>query len=293
MSLKSKLDGGGFAILAEIEPPKGVNVTKMLKNASAVKGVVDAFVIPEMSNAVMRMSSLGGAMILQAQGMETVMQICCRDRNRLALQADILSAYACGIRNIMAVTGEDPSFGDHHQAKAVYGIQLTELLQAMQMLQKGRDMAGIELNGAPQFEVGATVNAGLKDDALEIELEEMNKKIECGTRFFITPPLFDLEAIEPFLKHVDYRKTVIIPTVLLLKSVGMARYIARNVSHVHIPDHVIDRILKAPDKARECVEISKEMIRTLKSEGFSGALLSTIGWENRLPELIGSKESAG
>ncbi len=293
MSLKSKLDAGEFAILAEIEPPKGVDVTGMVKNATNVKGQVDAFVIPEMSNAVMRMSSLGGAMILQSKGMETVMQVCCRDRNRLALQADILAAYACGIKNIMAVSGEDPSFGDHHQARAVYGIQLTELLEAIQMLHAGRDMAGIDLNGAPEFEVGSTVNAGLKGEALEIELEEMNKKIEAGTRFFITPPLFDIESIKSFIKIVDYEKTKIIPTVLLLKSAGMARYMARNVEHIHLPDDLITRIQKSPDKTRECVSIAKEMIGTLKKEGFSGVLISTIGWEHRLPEIIGSKEVSG
>ncbi len=293
MSLKSKLDAGEFATLAEIEPPKGVDVSNMVDNAAKVKGQVDAFVVPEMSNAVMRMSSLGGAMILQSQGLETMMQICCRDRNRLALQADILAAYGCGIKNLMAVTGEDPSFGDHHQAKAVYGIQLVELLEAIQMLRGGKDMAGIDLQGSPDFEVGSTVNAGLKDDALGIELEEMNKKIEAGTRFFITPPVFDLSSIESFMKHVDHHKTKIIPTILLLKSVGMARYMARNVEHIHIPDDLVKRIQNAPDKARECVNICREMIHTLKNEGFAGALISTIGWEQRLPEIIGSKEVSG
>ncbi len=293
MSLKSKLDAGEFAILAEIEPPKGVDVTDMVNNAQNVKGQVDAFVVPEMSNAVMRMSSLGAAMILQSKGLETVMQVCCRDRNRLALQADILAAYACGIKNVMAVSGEDPSFGDHHQARAVYGIKLTELLEAIQMLQAGRDMAGIDLNGTPKFEVGSTVNAGLKGETLEIELEEMNKKIESGAHFFVTPPLFDIESIQSFMKIVDHEKTKIIPTILLLKSAGMARYMARNVEHVHIPDELIKRIQTSADKTRECVNIAKEMIGLLKEEGFSGVLISTIGWENRLPEIIGSKEVSG
>ena len=124
MHLKRKFEKGEFAILAEIEPPKGVEISTMVTNATKVKGNVDAFVVPEMSNAVMRMSALGGAMILQGKGMETVMQINCRDRNRIAIQADLLAAYACGITNIMAVTGEDPSFGDHHQARSVYDIDL-------------------------------------------------------------------------------------------------------------------------------------------------------------------------
>ena len=286
MHFKRKLDAGEFAILAEMDPPKGVDVSNMVANAIRVKGNVDAFVVPEMSNAVMRMSSLGAATILQGKGLETVMQLNCRDRNRIALQADLLAANGCGISNVMAVTGEDPTFGDHHQARSVYDINLLELLQAISNLQKGKDMAGIDLAGSPEFLVGSTVNAGAKGRSPELELEEMNKKIEAGAQFFISPPLFDLSAIEPFLKRVDLDKTTIIPTVLLLKSLGMARYMARNVDHVYIPDSLIQRIQKAPEKVRECVQIASEMVTTLKQEGFSGVLLATIGWEHKLPEII-------
>ncbi len=286
MNLKRKLEAGEFAILAEIDPPKGVDVSNMVANAIRVKGKVDAFVVPEMSNAVMRMSSLGAATILQGKGLETVMQLNCRDRNRIALQADLLAANGCGITNVMAVTGEDPTFGDHHQARSVYDINLLELLQTISNLQKGKDMAGIDLAGSPEFLVGSTVNAGAKGRSPELELEEMNKKIEAGAQFFISPPLFELSAIKPFLKRVDLNKTTIIPTVLLLKSLGMARYMARNVDHVHIPDSLIQRIQKAPEKVRECVQIASEMVATLKQEGFSGVLLSTIGWEHKLPEIL-------
>ena len=286
MHFKRKLDAGEFAILAEMDPPKGVDVSSMVANAIRVKGKVDAFVVPEMSNAVMRMSSLGAATILQGKGLETVMQLNCRDRNRIALQADLLAANGCGITNVTAVTGEDPTFGDHHQARSVYDINLLELLQAISNLQKGKDMAGIDLAGSPEFLVGSTVNAGAKGKSPELELEEMNKKIEAGAQFFISPPLFDLSAIEPFIKRVDLNKTTIIPTVLLLKSLGMARYMARNVDHVYIPDSLIQRIQKAPEKVRECVQIASEMVTTLKQEGFSGVLLSTIGWEHKLPEIL-------
>jgi len=171
MSLKSKLDAGKFAVLVEMEPPKGADVSEMVKKATRVKGAVDAFIVPEMSNAVMRMSALGGAMILQSKGMETVMQVNCRDRNRIALQADLLAAHACGIKNIMAVKGEDPSFGDHHEAKAVYDISLIEMLGAVQSLQKGRDMAGIELAGATDFTTGSFVNACASGEILDKEIE--------------------------------------------------------------------------------------------------------------------------
>lgn len=286
MQLKRKFDRGEFVILAEIEPPKGVDVSRMISSATRVKGDVDAFVVPEMSNAVMRLSALGGAMILQGKGMETIMQVSCRDRNRLALQADLLAAYACGITNIMAVTGEDPSFGDHHQAKAVYDIELIDLLQTIQKLQQGRDLAGIDLFGCPEFLVGSTVNSGAKDLALELELEDMNNKIKAGAEFFMMPPLFDIASIEPFLKRVDRSKTNIIPTVLLLKSAGMARYMDRNLDHVHIPGSIIKRIQKAPDKVRECTDIAAELVTQLKEEGFGGVLLSTIGWEDKLRHIL-------
>jgi len=286
MTLKNKFNVGDFVILAEVDPPKGVDISALTKNAMRVKGKVDAFVVPEMSNAVMRMSSLGGAMILQSRGLETVVQLNCRDRNRIALQADLLAAFGCGIANVMAVTGEDPSFGDHHQARSVYDIDLHQLLQAIKSLQQGKDMAGIELNGSPDFMVGSTTNAGAKGISPELELEDMAKKVEAGVEFLITPPLFDLKAIQQFMKKIDLTRVKIVPTVLLLKSLGMARYMARNMKHIHIPDKLIARIQKAPEKVRECISIASDMITDLKREGFSGVMISTIGWEDKLPEIL-------
>ena len=284
--LKRKFEAGKFAVLAELEPPKGMDTSRMVANAKRVRDHVDAFVVPEMSNAVMRMSSLGAAMILQHQGLETVLQVCCRDRNRIALQADLLAAGGCGIGNVMAVTGEDPSYGDHHKARPVYDIDILELLHAIQGLQKGRDMAGIELEGTAEFLVGSTVDAGAIGKSPELELEEMNQKIAAGARFFITPPLFDVASLNPFMKRVDRQNTIIVPTVLLLKSLGMARYIARNMQNVYIPETLIERIRKSPDKVRECIRIAGELVKTLKQEAFDGVLLSTLGWEHKLPEIL-------
>jgi len=286
MSLQAKLDAGEFAVLVEIEPPKGVGISSMVSHASRVKSAVDAFVVPEMSNAVMRMSALGGAMVLQNKGMETVMQVCCRDRNRIALQADLLAAHACGITNIMAVTGEDPSYGDHHQAKAVYDINLPELLDVLQKLQAGRDMAGVDLAGAPAFLTGSDINAAASGPDLEPELASLEQKRKAGVGFFISPPVFDLSSTEAFISRVDRVKTPVLPTVLLLKSAGMARYIDRNLAHVHVPEDLIKRIQRAPDKVRECTAIAAETIGKLKAGGFSGALVSTIGWEDKLPQIL-------
>ena len=287
MELRKKFESGKFAILAEMEPPKGTDATDMVKSALRVKGVVDAFVVPEMNNAVMRMSALGGALLLQARGMETVMQVCCRDRNRLALQADLLAAAACGIGSLMVVAGEDPGHGDHHQARPVYDLKLMELLGAVRTLQAGRDMAGIELAGSPAYLVGATANAGVTGKDLDREMVEMDSKIEAGVEFFIIPPVFDLASIEPFLNRASERRTRIIPTVLLLKSLGMARYMARNMDNVHVPPAVIEQLRKSPDKARGGTRIAAGLVAEIKAAGFPGVNLVTIGWENRIPEILG------
>jgi 5,10-methylenetetrahydrofolate reductase len=263
-----------------MEPPKGADVSDMVTNAMNVKNAVDAFVVPEMSNAVMRMSSLGGAMVLANKGLETVIQACCRDRNRLALQGDLLAAQALGIDNVMAVAGEDISFGDHHKARAVNDLDLQELLGAVQTLMTGKDMAGIELKGAPKFLVGSTVNAGAP------ELAEMDKKIAAGVRFFVTSPIFDLEVLDRFMKRLEGRRAFIIPTVLLLKSVGMARYMQRHMDQVQIPEDFVARIQKAPERVRECVQIAGELVAGLRFRGASGVLIATIGWEDKLPAIL-------
>ena len=158
MPLAEKLKSGRFVILGEFEPPKGSDFSSLLKNARQVKGRLDALVIPEMANGVMKASSLGGCALLQNQGFETVMQVCCRDRNRLAIQADILSAAALGITNVMAVAGEEIRYGDHPQGRTVNDLNLLELVEALDKLQHGRDLAGIELSGEPTFCVGSTLD---------------------------------------------------------------------------------------------------------------------------------------
>ena len=286
MQLQKRLNAGEFAVLAEMEPPKGADGSLMAAHAAGVKRKVDAFVVPEMSNAVMRMSSLGGSVLLQSRGFETVMQVCCRDRNRLALQADLLAGAALGVTNIMAVTGEDPSFGDHPKARPVNDLDLFELLSSIGTLASGRDLGGVDLQGTPRFLVGSTVNAGLSGGALDLELENLDKKAELGAEFFVTPPVFDPSVLSGLMKKMEGRKGKIFPTVLLLKSVGMARYIDRNLPHVSVPEEIIGRIQKSPERTRECIHISGELIRAFKEEGAAGVLISTIGWEEKLPSVL-------
>ncbi len=286
MDLKDKFANNKFLLLAELEPPKGADVSRMIANANRVKGMVDGFVVTEMTNAVMRMSALGASMILQSKGLPAVMQVNCRDRNRLALQSDLLAAHACGIHTVMVVKGEDPSYGDHHQARAVYDIDQYELLSAIERLRQGRDMAGVDIMGSPDFLVGTTCDFGTVGKSPEMETEDVLRKAESGARFFITPPLFDPAALAPYMKKVNFPQVKIIPTVLLLKSLGMARYMARNMGHIHLPEDIVARIQSAGDKVRECINIAAETVSKLKAEGFAGVMLATMGWENKLPEII-------
>lgn len=286
MPLQEKIKAGKFVVLGEFEPPKGIDFSSLRESARLSMGRVDAVVVPEMANAVLKASSLGACAFFQKEGIETVFQVSCRDRNRLALQADILSAGALGIQNLMAVTGEEIKFGDHPQARAVNDLNLTELLSTIHSLQNGKDMAGIELRGAPRFCVGSTIDTAVSGGLLDIELENLQKKIDAGVEYVVTNPVFDLHRFQQLMKRVDIDKVKVIPTVLLLKSAGMARYIDRNIRGLSIPSGMIRGIQKAPDKMEECIRIAGELILRIKEMGMAGVLISTIGWEDRLPQVL-------
>ncbi|MGD2125698.1 MAG: methylenetetrahydrofolate reductase [Desulfobacteraceae bacterium] len=286
MPLQERIKSGKFVVLGEFEPPKGADFSQFLENANLIRGRVDAIVVPEMANAVLKASSLGGCALFQREGIESVFQLCCRDRNRLALQSDILAAGALGIKNIMVVPGEDIRYGDHPQARAVNDLDFMGLLEALQKLQSGKDLAGIELRGTASFCVGSTIDAGAPGGLLTIELENLKKKIDLGVEYVITNPIFDLRRFQEFIKRIGTNNTAIIPTVLLLKSAGMARYIDRNIKGISIPPEVIRDIQKAPDKVKECIRLAAEIVVRIKEMGMAGVLISTVGWEDKLPQIL-------
>ncbi|MFC1883694.1 methylenetetrahydrofolate reductase [Thermodesulfobacteriota bacterium] len=286
MPLKEKFKSGKFVALGEFEPPKGSDLSPLLNNANLVRGRVDAIVVPEMANAVMKASSLGGGAFLQLNGFEPIIQMCCRDRNRLALQADILAAAGLGIKNVMAVSGDEIAYGDHHQARPVNDLDLIQLLEAVRGLCQGKDMAGIELKGVPDFFIGSSFNTGATGGALGVEIDELNKKIDTGIEFIVTTPVFDLHRFEQVLKRIEEKKIAIIPNVILLKSAGMARYIDRNIKHISIPAETIISVQKAPDKVQQCIKICGETVSQLKSMGVAGVMISTMGWEDKLSAVL-------
>jgi 5,10-methylenetetrahydrofolate reductase len=285
MALENLLDGKQFFLVAELEPPKGIDTAEFEKNAEALRGRVQAVLVPEMSGAIMRMGSLGASHLLQKKGIETIVSMNCRDRNRLAFQADMLSAFALGLENLVIVEGDHISSGDHMDAQEVNDLDLISALEASKKLQKGVDLAGNELTGMPRFNVGSEVNAGLTGSALAVEVMGMEKKIKAGAQYFFTPTMYDLKAIEDFMKRVAPFKIPILPQVTVLNSVGMARFMCRHMDGVLIPEEILDRLGKAPDKTKEGIAIAAETVRALR-DVTRGVLLVAIGGQERLAAVL-------
>lgn len=285
MSFQKRLLAGDFVVLAEFDPPKGVDVSELFANIIRVKGRVDGVIVPEMAQAVMRMSALGGAALMQQHGMETIMQVCSRDRNRLALQGDILAAYMLGVKNLLVVPGDEIMYGDHIDATPISDIDELTLLRAIKGLEKGVDMAGMELKGSPEFLTGCSIKGAKKEMAMEAELELAQRKVNEGAQFVITPPVFNIPAFTYFMGKAKALGVPVIATVFLLKSVGVARYFSTNVPGPPIPDEMITRIRRAPDRIAECLAIAGELIIALKGL-CQGVQVVTMGWENRLPVIL-------
>lgn len=272
-------------MLAEMHTPKGVNISRLVIDARRIKGRVDAIVVPDMDNGIMRMSALAGGVLMQQQGIEAIIHVYGRDRNRMALQGDILAAHVLGIQNLIVVHSLEMDQSDHRDSKPVYDLNEVDLLQAIRSLQGGKDMGGFELDGSPSFFVGCTLAPYADDRALENELAAARQKIEAGARFVITPPVFDLDRFADFLRKAQPLGVPILPTVFLLKSVAIARYIANSEPGAHISEELIRRIRKSPDRENEGLRIAGETIAALK-QLTQGVLIQTIGWEHRLPAIL-------
>ena len=287
MSLCEKIKTGKFIITSEIGPPKGTDIEEMLKDAELIKGRVDAVNVTDLQSSVMRVGSLAISRFLIERGIEPVFQITCRDRNRLALQSDLLSAAVFGIKNVLALTGDHPALGDHKAAKPVFDMDSVQLLEAIRTLQSGKDMAGKELKGTPEFCVGAVVNPGA--DPLEPEVIKMEKKIACGAQFFQTQAIYDIDLFKKFQDASKHLKATIIAGIVLLKSAGMARYMNKNVSGVFVPEHLIEEMNKTRDKSATSIEIAARLIKELKPIS-QGIHIMPIGWDKKVPLVL---EAAG
>lgn len=285
MNFQKRLSANEFVVLAEMHTPKGVNITRLVNDARRIKGRVDAIVVPDMDNGIVRMSALAGGVLMRQEGIDTIIHMYCRDRNRLALQGDALAAYVLGIQNIVVVHSEEMSQSDHREAKSVYDIDEVQLLAAIRSLGNGKDMEGFDLDGIPSFNTGCTIAPYENEKAMEKEIKYARKKIEAGATFVITPAVFDTAKFSEFMKKAGDLGVPVIPTVFLLKSLAIAQYIANSEPGANIADDLIRRIRKSSDRELEGIKIAGETIAKLR-EMAQGVMIQTLGWEHKLPEIL-------
>lgn len=286
MSLQSKLESGKFVITCEVGPLKGTDVREVEENAELLKGKVDAANVTDQQSSVMRLGSLVTSQILVQKGLDPIYQTVCRDRNRIALQSDLLSAWVVGIKNVLAITGDLPQLGDHPEAKAVYDLDSVTLLQTITKLNNGTDINGNELQGKPSFFPGAVVKVESDTEAsMELQIAKLERKVAAGAKFIQTQAIYDADSFGKFMKRVEKLNVPILAGVIPLKSAGMAKYMNKGVSGVLVPDDLIQKMTDATDRAATGIEICADLIKQLKPL-CQGVHIMAIGWEKKVPDII-------
>jgi methylenetetrahydrofolate reductase (NADPH) len=290
-NLEKVLSAGHFAFTGELGPPRGTNAEEVRKKAAFLKGNVDAVNITDNQTAVVRMSSWAASLILIQEGLEPNFQMVCRDRNRLAMQSDILGASAHGIKNMLCLSGDHQSFGDHPMAKSVFDIDSIQLIgMVKQMRDEGTFLSGNKLDEPPKMFIGAAANPFA--EPYEWRALRLAKKIAAGADFVQTQCIYNMDRFREFMKRaVDMgltEKCYILAGVTPLKSVGMAKYMAGSVPGMDVPDELIERVKGAGKgkAAEEGIKIAVEQIQEFKEmEGVAGVHLMAIEWEHRVPEI--------
>ncbi len=290
MSLSALLTNNRFLNLVELRPPKGVVLEGLLDVAARLTGRVNAVVVPDNPGALMSLCPAVLGRRLVETGHEVVLGVSCRDRNRIALQSYLLGASVDGVRNVLVTRGTEPAYGDHPRAKAVYDLEPQEVLAALRGLGGGgggKDLAGNPLEGEvlPELLGGAELNPFLEDEALKAELAEVEQRVGAGARFLLTTPVHDVERFAKVMEPFAGLGVPVIARVMLLKSVGMARYLNRNVAGDTVPKATIKRLRKASDKGEESLRIAIDMARSLGGL-CRGVCYLPLGWESRLPSLM-------
>ena len=278
---------GRFVVTSELTPPKGLDLAPMLEAARSLAGFVDAFNLTDSHNARMSMAPIGAARRLLDEGIEPILQMTARDRNRIALQADMLAAAALGVSNVVLMTGDAPAHGDHPDAKAVFDLGSVAIIEAVRGLNEGRDLMGNALRGAPNLCIGAVVNPG--NPNLDDEMARMAAKVEAGARFFQTQAVYDVAAFERFARRLDRFEGVgvaIIAGVIPIKSVRMARYLNENVPGIEVPDTFIEEIAGSRDVDATSTSIAARTIAGIESL-CQGVHLMTLGREALVPAIVG------
>jgi methylenetetrahydrofolate reductase (NADPH) len=294
--LQQTLSQGRFAVTCELTPPRGIELDRLSEMAEKLKGRVDAVNVNDNPNSNVRMSSLVCSKLLLDRGLEPIFEQTMRDRNRLALQSDLLGAAALGIQNVLCLTGDHPSKGDHPQAGKVFDLDSSQWIEAVKRIRdQGVLLNGKKISGQPKFFIGAVANAFLKNS--DLHLIRLQNKIAAGADFIQTQPVFDLEAFKQWMAKLEeaglINQVPIIAGVAALKSFKLAEYLKERVAGFKIPDDVMDRLKSIPEGQQESegLRICVERIKDLQQiKGVKGVHIMSIGNEEKIPEII---EKAG
>ncbi len=287
--LREVLNSGKFVVTAEIGPPKGTNLETMIHHIDLLKDKVDALNVTDNQSSVMRYPSVATAILIEEHGGEPILQMTGRDRNRMALESDLLFAYTRGIRNVLCLTGDSISVGDHKEAKGVFDLDSVQLIRMARLMESGKDLGGNDLDGAVEFCVGAIVTP--EANPIEPQLMKFEKKIESGAEFFQTQAVYDLDKFRNFMQYAGQFNTKIMAGIVLLVSAGMARYMNANVPGISVPDELIKEMAGVPkgrgNALKKGIEIAGRMIKELKEDAVcDGVHIMAIGKEEVVPDIL-------
>jgi len=286
-SFKEVLNSGKFVLTSEVAPPKGTNLEKTLHHIELLKDKVDAINVTDHQSSVMRFPSIGGCLAIKEKGGEPILQMTCRDRNRLALQAELLFASTRGINNVLCLTGDAVPVGDHKEAKGVFDLDSLQLLTTVRLMESGKDLGGNDLDGAVEFCAGATVTP--EAQPLEPQLIKFEKKIEAGAEFFQTQGIYDLDNFAKFMEHARQFPVKILAGIILLSSARMAKFMTANVPGIFVPQNLIDELAAVPkeEMLNKGIEIAGRMIAALKKDSIcDGVHIMAIGKEEVVPDIL-------
>lgn len=287
VSFKEALRSGEFIVTAEVGPPKGTDVSEMKSHIALLKDKVHGLNMTDNQSSVMRLSSLVGCHIIKEMGGVPILQMTGRDRNRMALQSDLLSAAVLGIDTVLCLTGDHITLGDHKEAKPVHDLESIQILQAVRSLESGKDISGNPLKGVPQFCAGAVVTP--EADPIEPQLMKFEKKVRAGAEFFQTQAVFDLETFKRFMDYAGKFDVKILAGIVLLTSARMATYMNQHVAGIFVPDDLVSEMASAPKggAVHKGIEIAGRMIRRIKEEGIAhGVHVMAIGKEDVVPDIL-------
>lgn len=281
--LSQAIDSGKFVVTSELNPPKGTDLSPLFKRAEMLKDNVDAFNITDSHAAKMSIAPMAVAHLLMDKGIEPIMQMTSRDKNRIALQGDLLGAAALGVPNVVFMGGDPPSIGDHPDAPGVFDLMSNDLIGAARDLCRGHDLSGAELSGTPELYLGAVVNPGAPD--LNAEIDKMKRKIDAGAQFLQSQAIYDPRSFEKFMNAIEGIEVSILAGIILLKSAKMARYMTENVPGIDVPDTLIQAMENADDKERESIDIAAHIINEIKPM-CHGIHIMPLGWEAKIPDIL-------